>query len=139
MNALAFVLALMADTKATPTKPALPSAAAVTAFSSWRLVAFEREPGKISLLEGKDFNDTRFEYRWTTESGLNGDACSIEIRLASDAGRPTTIPTIDFAYKPRHGRNRFDSAKDVVVAGPGGHAHLKAQDCDSILTVSWSK
>ena len=135
------VMALVADTKPNPSqtreKPAS-QALPATAFSRWQLVTFERN-GVLRFNPGTDFNDTRFEYRWTSESTVTKTTCTIELRLAGDAGRAVTIPHIGFSAVGPARHRELETAQEVSVGGKGQHAFLTAMDCTKVGLVFWSK
>ena len=141
ISIVATLIALVADTKPNPSptrvKPAS-QALPATAFSRWQPVTFERD-GVLRFNPGTDFNDTRFEYRWTSESTVTGTSCTIELRLAGDAGRALTIPHIGFSVVGPARHRELETAQEVSVGGKGQHAFLSAMDCTRVGLVFWSK
>ena len=142
ISIVATLTALVADTKPnqSPTreKPAASQALPAAPFSRWQLVTFERN-GVLRFNPGTDFNDTRFEYRWTSESTVTKTTCTIELRLAGDAGRAVTIPHIGFSAVGPARHRELETAQEVSVGGKGQHAFLTAMDCTRVGLVFWSK
>ena len=137
------VFNLFADTKGKPSSSPVreqPASQQVppTAFSRWQLVSFQRD-GILRFDRGNDFNDSRFEYRWASQSTVTASTCTVELRLTDDAGRAFTIPRVGFSAVGPARHREVETAENVVVGGKGEHAFLKAADCTKVGLVFWSK
>ena|ERR1700722_5051121 len=116
-------------------------------LSAWKYILLERPgpdgvPGVRMRAKAKDFQDTRFEYRWKSERALDGYVCIVEIRPTDDADRTETLAQINIAYYDpatlTRNHSRIFTAHDVAV-GKTAHAYLKPTDCGRVDLVSWLK
>jgi hypothetical protein len=94
--------------------------------------------GVVNWQKRKDFNDTRFEYRWKSEWVLNRDVCTVEIRPSEDVPVSDTIPTVTVAYVDHHGHVHPFTMQNVAVSNVA-HANLKPTDCERIDLVYWTR
>jgi hypothetical protein len=141
--ALPIALVASADTapKSTfnPNTTITPSSRSTLGFSSWRAIYFQRN-GVVNWQKRKDFNDTRFEYRWKSEWIVNRDVCTVEIRPSEDVDVSDTIPKITIAYVDPHSHGHVHPfTMQNVAVSHGAHASLKPTDCERIDLVYWSK
>jgi hypothetical protein len=123
-----------------PVKPAS-GLAALAGLSDWKFVPLARN-GLMFQPHPKDFQDTRFQYRWKSEWVVNRYVCTVEIRPTDDIDGNFTVPQIDIGYS---GPNRvglhfqFYTAHDVPIGSKLAHAVVRRPDCQSVELVSWSK
>jgi hypothetical protein len=117
-----------------------PSPPQLTGFSTWKPIFLQRD-GVVNPWRRKDFNDTRFEYRWKSERGVSTYVCTIEIRLTGDVDGSDTAPEIGVMYvSPRdlphhHGYTE----RNVRIGSKAEHAYLKPTDCERVDLVYWLK
>jgi hypothetical protein len=141
--ALTIALAAGADTapkrSADPNTTITPSLRSTLGFSPWRALYLQRN-GVLNTQKRKDFNDTRFEYRWKSEWVVIREVCTVEIRPSEDVDVSDTIPTISIAYVDPHSHGHVHPfiVKNVAVSNVA-HASLKPTDCERIDLVYWSK
>jgi hypothetical protein len=111
----------------------------LTDFTAWKALFLLRE-GAFNPFKQKDFNDTRFEYRWKSEepSGM-ASFCTVEIRHAGDAEDSHTLPEIDVFYAGSRPLMHRDTARQVALGGKDGHVILRQTDCQRVEFVTWAK
>ena len=94
-----------------------------------------------SYKKQKDFNDSRFEYRWKLEGLTN--TCVVEIRPTGDLDEVVeTIPAIIVMYvapRSRHSHPQSYDARGVQVGRNLAHAYLRVPDCEHVDLVFWNK
>jgi hypothetical protein len=112
----------------------------LTDFTAWQPIFILRN-GVVNTFKAKDFNDSRFEYRWKSEWVVNDFVCTVEVRHTDDVEDKNTLPEIDIFYSSQHthGRPQRYAAHDVALGGKEEHVFLKRTDCDQVGMVLWSK
>lgn len=73
----------------------------LTGFTPWEALFLLRD-GAFNPSKTRDFNDSRFEYRWKSEWVVNGYVCTVEVRHTDDAEDSHTLPEIDVFYVGAH-------------------------------------
>ena len=107
-------------------------------WSAWRSVFVARN-GVVNPQRPKDFDDTRFEYRWKSERNVSFDVCTIEIRPTDDLDDSYTAPQIGVGYSDQsHGLMQTYRARDVLITRLA-HVFLRPTDCGRVGMVFWSK
>ena len=122
------------------------SLATLAGFSHWRFVLLERAgpDGFFGVRwrgTAKDFQDTRFQYRWKSErSNIDSHVCSVEIRPTDDIGESDKLPEIHVDYYDPTSLAHYHwfTAHDITVS-KATHAYLKPTGCQTINAVSWRK
>ena len=107
-------------------------------FTAWQPVFLMRD-GVVNTMKRKEFNDTRFEYRWKSELSEVSPVCTIEIRVAKDADYTDTIPQLSLAYWDRHHHGQRYTARDLAVGGRLEQISFKRTDCETVELVWWNK
>lgn len=122
------------------------SLADLAGLSAWKFIPLERKDAAGLWLpwglHAKDFQDTRFEYRWKSERTIDSYVCTVEIRPTDDVGQDEKLPQINIIsydslrFSPGH--FRIFTASDVSV-GKSAHAIFKPADCRRVDFVYWRK
>lgn len=115
-------------------------------FSAWKYIPLERKSAdgiwSPPHLKSKDFQDTRFQYRWKSERLIDTSVCTVEIRPTDDIGDGEALPELNIVYYDPSGlitgHFRVPSTHDVSV-GKTAHAVLKPPDCRRVDFVYWRK
>jgi hypothetical protein len=141
-TALAIAIVASSDTTPKPSFPnttTTPSSRSTLGFSPWRAIYLQRN-GVVDWQKRKDFNDTRYEYRWKSEWIVNRDVCTVEIRPSEDVDVSDTIPKIMVVYIDPHSHGHIHpfSMQNVAIS-KSAHVLLRPQDCERIDLVYWSK
>jgi hypothetical protein len=141
--ALSILLVAHADTGGKPSSSAdrANAPSQLTGFSAWKPIILNRDGPMNPWGKRKDFNDSRFEYRWKSERTANSSVCTVEIRPTDDVDVSETIPEIGVNYS---GQDRIIhlhgyTARDVRIGSKLEHAFLKPPDCDRVDLVYWHK
>jgi hypothetical protein len=139
---LSMLLVANADTGGKPSSGAdrANGPSQLTGFSAWKPIILNRD-GPMNPWKRRDFNDSRFEYRWKSERTVNSSICTVEIRPTEDVDVSETIPEIGVNYSGpgriiHHGGY---TARDVKIGSKLEHAFLKPSDCDRVDLVYWHK
>jgi hypothetical protein len=107
-------------------------------WSSWQSLFIVRD-GVVNPSKPKDFEDTRFEYRWKSEWVVSAAVCTIEVRPVDDLDVSYTAPEIGIGYRDKsYGRPRGLKAQNVLIT-KSAHAFLRPGDCKRVEQVYWTK
>jgi hypothetical protein len=115
-------------------------------LSEWRHVPLERK-GSSGVwmplhLKAKDFQDTRFEYRWKSERIIDNYVCTVEVRPRDDIGESEPVPELNIVYYDPSsltpGHFRALTLHDVTV-GRAAHLISKPSGCRRVDSVYWRK
>lgn len=119
---------------------------AMAEWSAWKYVPLERKnsDGLWSPLhlKSRDFQDTRFQYRWKSERTIDNYVCTVEVRPTDDIGQSEVLPELTISYydpsvmTPGHFR---DFTAHNVSVSKSEHAIFKPSDCRRIDFVYWRK
>lgn len=120
--------------------------AAKASLSAWKFIPLERKNSEgfwfPAHVNAKDFQDTRFQYRWKSERAIDTYSCTIEIRPTDDIGENDVIPELTIIhYSPSSlapGHSQILITRDVSVA-KSAHAIFKPSNCRSVDFVYWRK
>jgi hypothetical protein len=127
----------------------VPLSIILSGLSPWKYIPLERAGPdgffgvRMRELKAKDFQDTRFEYRWKSERTLNSYVCTVEIRPANDMDQSGSLPFINIRYYDPaglgHNHVRTFAAHEISVSSVSkvAHALLTAPDCSRVDLVSW--
>jgi hypothetical protein len=115
-------------------------------LSAWKYIPLERKDSSAVWMplhfNAKDFQDTRFEYRWKSERIVDNYVCTVEIRPRDDIGQSDLLPELNIVYYDPSslapGHFRVLTAHDVTV-GRAAHLFFKPSDCRRVDFVYWRK
>ena len=115
-------------------------------WSDWKYVPLERKSGagmwSPTHSNAKDFQDTRFQYRWKSERIIDTYVCNIEVRPTGDIDEQNTIPELNILYYDPSsltaGYLRILTSHQVSI-GKAAHAIFKPSGCRRVDFVSWHK